>query len=61
MPPEAMAPIASSSCPGTPSLRTRKASSGAPQRLGDFVRHGNAAARQAEHDDIGPVGIGQQS
>ena len=32
-----MAPIASSSWPGTPSLRTRKTSSGASQRLGDLV------------------------
>lgn len=31
-PPKAIAPIARSSCPGTPSLRTTKTSSGAPSR-----------------------------
>ena len=32
-PPDASAPMASSSCPGTPSFRTTKTSSGAPRAL----------------------------
>ena len=56
-PPEAIAPMASSSCPGAPSLRTRKTSSGVRQRPGDLVGDRHAAPRQGQHDHVVPAGI----
>ena len=56
------APNASSSCPGTPSLRTVNDVKGGVERLGHLERHRHAAPRDAEHDDVGPAGprAGQQ-
>ena len=58
--PEAIAPMASSSCPGAPSLRTRKTSSGDAQRRGDLVGDRHAAPRQGQDDHVVPAGIGRQ-
>ena len=58
-PPVAMAPSASSSWPGTPSLRTRNTSSGAGvARLPRSDR--DAAARQGEDEQVGTVSVGGQ-
>jgi hypothetical protein len=49
--------MASSGCSGTPSFRTTKTSSGAPECVGDLDGDGNAAAWQREHHHVGVAGV----
>ena len=53
MPPEAIAPMASSGCTGSPSLRTTSTSRDARDVLRDGGRHGDAATREAEYEGVG--------
>ena len=56
-PPLAMAPIASSSCPGKPSFRTTRASSGASRMLGYLATDGHSASWQGQHEHVVPVRV----
>ena len=40
-----------------PELADQKDVEGHGELRGDFERHGNAAARQSQHDDVGSVGV----
>ena len=55
MPPLAIAPIASSGCPGMAELADEEDVERRSERPRDLARHGHAAARQAEHDDVRPA------
>ena len=52
-----MAPMANSRCPGTPSFRTTKISSGACECPRHLVGHRHAASWQAEHHYVGIVRV----
>ena len=59
-PPLASAPIASSCHCGTPSLRTRNTSSGAPSAGGDLPSDRYAAAGQPENHQVVPAAVGRE-